>query len=163
MLFSFFFLQCKNCLYFLHCLLVFRLYETECENGEKSLFKNARKTLLNIYLLKPINSKRFFLETNLKIFFKEDAIIQKFRRITFRGNQTLRTVIFPWFWFSLSFFNIYIFLTSYPFLWEVRQLRHPILIDCRGSNDEAKVRTVTSWEKQMVRADELLRNKDSCQ
>lgn len=34
-------------------------------------------------------------------------------------------------------------------------------MDCCGNNDEAKVTAVTSWEKQMARADELLRNKDT--
>lgn len=40
-------------------------------------------------------------------------------------------------------------------------MRHPILIDGCGNSDGAKVRAVTSWEKQMARADELLRNKDT--
>lgn len=43
----------------------------------------------------------------------------------------------------------------------VRYLRHPILIDWCGTSDEAKVRAVKSWEKQMVRADEHLRHKDN--
>lgn len=33
--------------------------------------------------------------------------------------------------------------------------------DCCGNSDEAKVTAVTSWEKQMARADGLLRNKDT--
>lgn len=40
-------------------------------------------------------------------------------------------------------------------------MRHPILIDYCGNSDEAKVRAVKSWEKQMVRADEYLRHKDN--